>query len=567
MKFNKLKLSKGLSLYSGVLLFFVIFSIGCKKTEEQPKKNQNPNDVQLISVKWDEFNVYGIRKNASVSPTVRIRFSQKLDTIIAKNVIKLKYNGVVSVDSEYWFENSDSTIAFKPKEYLKYYSKYTLPITTDVKSKDGGSLQSSTNILIRTTWDPSPKFNLLSESDLLDTVQRRTFRYFWDFAHPVSGLSRERNTSGDLVTSGGSGFGIMAAIAATERNYITRGDFVQHMDKMTDFLWNTADVFHGAFSHWLSGSTGEVRPFSTNDDGADLVETSYLIMGLLTAKEYLNNNNPDEFDVINRIDSIWHRVDWNWFTKNGAEDQLYWHWSPNKGWIMNMPIRGYNECLITHVLAASSPSHPVDPKVYHNGWARNGGIKNGKSFYGITLPLGEDYGGPLFFEQYTFLGLDPRELTDNYTNYWDQVVNHSKINHAYCKANPKNQAGYSDSCWGLTASDNPWGYSAHSPTNDRGVITPTAALSSLPFSPEESKKALNFFYYTMGDLLFKEYGFVDAFCVGEVWAANSFLAIDQGPIIVNIENYRTQLLWELFTANTDVKTGLKSLNFQAPYLN
>lgn len=565
LKLNNSKHKKGLTVTSAVLLFFIAFSVGCKK-EETPKPKPTPNDVQLVSIKWDDNNVYGIRKNASVNPIIRIRFSEPLDTAVALEEIGIKYNGVQTVKCNYSFENGDSTIVFSPVQNLKYYSKYTLPISTQIKSKVGGGVTSAASILIRTTFDPSQKFPTLTEDQLLDLVQEKTFGYFWDFAHPVSGLSRERNTSGDLVTSGGSGFGIMAAVAATERNFISRSELVQHMDKMTDFLWNTADVFHGAFSHWLSGSTGEVRPFSANDDGADLVETSYLIMGLLTAKEYLDINNPDEKSVIDRIDSIWYRVDWNWFTKNGAENQLYWHWSPNKGWAMNMPIRGYNECLITHVLAASSPTYPVDPKVYHTGWARNGGMKNGKSFYGITLPLGEDYGGPLFFEQYTYLGLDPRGLTDNYANYWDQVVNHSKINHAYCKANPKNQAGYSDSCWGLTASDNPWGYSAHSPTNDRGVITPTAALSSIPYSPEESKKALNFFYYIMGDLLFKDYGFVDAFCVGEVWAASSFLAIDQGPIIVNIENYRSQLLWELFTANTDIQTGLKALNFQAPYL-
>jgi hypothetical protein len=259
-------------------------------------------------------------------------------------------------------------------------------------------------------------------------------------------------------------------------------------------------------------------------------------------------------------------VDWYWFTK-GGESNLYWHWSPNKGFVMNMQIRGWNECLITHVLAASSPTHPVDTKVYHSGWARNGGLKNGRSFYGVKLPLGEDYGGPLFFTHYSFLGIDPNGLSDQYANYWEQNVNHSKINHLYCKNNPKNQAGYSDSCWGLTASDIPNSYTASSPTNDRGVITPTAALSSFPYTPEESTKALEFFYYQLGDLLWKEYGFVDAFSIGDCWAATSFLAIDQGPIAVMIENYRSGLLWKNFTAAPEVKSGMKKLGFQAPYLN
>jgi hypothetical protein len=335
---------------------------------------------------------------------------------------------------------------------------------------------------------------------------------------------------------------------------------------MTQFLWTKADQFHGAFPHWLSGSSGKTIAFSANDDGADLVETSFLIQGLLTARNYFDQTSPEETKLRETIDSIWHRVDWYWFTK-GGESNLYWHWSPNKGFVMNMQIRGWNECLITHVLAASSPTHPVDTKVYHSGWARNGGIKNGRSFYGVNLPLGEDYGGPLFFTHYSFLGIDPNGLSDQYANYWEQNVNHSKINHLYCKNNPKNQAGYSDSCWGLTASDIPNSYTASSPTNDRGVITPTAALSSFPYTPEESTKALEFFYYQLGDLIWKEYGFVDAFSIGDCWAASSFLAIDQGPIAVMIENYRSGLLWENFTAAPEVKSGMKKLGFQAPYLN
>ncbi len=510
--------------------------------------------------------MYSIIKNAPTDPTIRLNFSAPLDTQIAKNSIKIKLNGVVSTDALYRFENGDSTVIIKPLEPLKYYSKYTLAIPNTVASSTGGVLESSLNILVRTTWDPKPKFSRISLDKLMDSVQEKCFDFFWDYAHPVSKLSRERLGSDQTVTSGGSGFGIMAGISAVERNFISRADFLDHMEQMTDFLWNKAEVFHGAYPHWLNGTTGKVIPFSPNDDGADLVETSYLIMGLLSAKAYFDGADSRELALRNQIDSIWHRVDWNWFTKNGAESNLYWHWSPGKGFIMNMPIRGWNECLITHVLAASSPKHPVATDVYHKGWAKNGSMKNGKSFYGIKLPLGEDFGGPLFFSHYSFLGIDPRDLNDDYANYWEQNVNHSKINYEYCKANPKNQAGYHDSMWGLTASDNPWGYNAHSPTNDLGVITPTAALSAFPYTPEESTKALEFFYYTMGDKIWKKYGFVDAFCVGEVWAANSFLAIDQGPIVVMMENHRTQLLWKLFTSDSDVNSGMKKLNFKAPYI-
>ncbi len=552
--------------WSLLLLLFSQTALACKKDPPTKDPNNNPTPIQLVSIKWNDANVYGIRKNAEVNPTIRIRFSNALDTSIAKENIKVKFNGVISVDANYWFENNDSTIAFQPNQSLKYFSKYVLSIPATVKSHNGGDINAASSILIRTTWDPSPKFDRISTEELMNSIQKQTFSYFWDYAHPTSRLARERLGSGETVTSGGTGFGIMAGISAVSRNFITRSEYLDHMLTMTDFLWNKADEFHGVFPHWLNGTTGKVIPFSPNDDGADLVETSFLVMGLLTAKEFFNTSDPKEIQLRATIDSIWHRVDWNWFTKNGQEKNLYWHWSPKKGFIMNMPIRGWNECLITHVLAASSPTHPVETEVYHQGWARNGSIKNGKSFYGIKLPLGEDFGGPLFFSHYSFLGIDPRDLTDDYADYWTQNQNQSKINHAYCKANPKNQAGYHDSMWGLTASDNPWGYNAHSPTNDLGVITPTAALSAFPYTPEESMKAMEFFYYTMGDHLWKKYGFVDAFCVGEVWAANSFLAIDQGPIVVMMENYRTQLLWTLFTANSDVKNGMKRLNFKAPYL-
>ena len=548
------------------LLLFPLTTWACKK-DPAPQKPNNPSPIQLVSIKWNDNNVYGIRKNAEVNPTVRIRFSARLDTQIAKDNIRIKYNGVISVDARYSFENNDSTIVFKTNDPLKYYSKYVLNIPNSIESHNGGKLESASNILIRTTWDPKPKFQRIELDELMNSVQEKSFDYFWDYAHPVSKLARERLGSGETVTSGGSGFGIMAGISAVSRNFITRSEFLDHMLSMTDFLWNTAEVFHGAYPHWLNGTTGKTIPFSPNDDGADLVETSYLIMGLLSAKEFFNTSDSKEVKLRTEIDSIWHRVDWNWFTKNGTENSLYWHWSPRGGFIMNMPIRGWNECLITNVLAAASPTHPVKTDVYHKGWALNGSIKNGKTFYGLKLPLGEDFGGPLFFSHYSFLGINPKDLSDDYADYWEQNKHHSLINYEYCKANPKNQAGYHDSMWGLTASDNPWGYNAHSPTNDLGVITPTAALSAFPYTPEESTKALEFFYYTMGDILWKKYGFVDAFCVGEVWAANSFLAIDQGPIVVMMENYRTQLLWNLFTGNTDVKNGMKRLNFQAPYLN
>jgi len=408
----------------------------------------------------------------------------------------------------------------------------------------------------------------ISDTALLELVQKQTFRYFWDYAHPVSGLARERsNTSFDygdeVVTTGGSGFGVMAIIVATERKWITRAEASQRLLKIVKFLFK-ANSYHGVFPHWLNGETGKTIPFGRKDDGGDLVETSYLFEGLLCVQQYFNDTTRTEKDLRNRIGWMWDEIEWDWYTK-GGEEVLYWHWSPNNGWAMNFPLRGYNEALITYVLAAAAERYPVPATVYHRGWAQSNFFKNGKTFYNFMLPLGFDYGGPLFFSHYSFMGLDPHGLKDRYADYWQQNKNHTLINHAYCIDNPQKFKGYGENCWGLTASDNHLGYGAHSPTEDLGVITPTAALSAFPYTPEYSMKALRHFYNDLGDKIWSEYGFYDSFNESENWYAKSHLAIDQGPIIVMIENYRTGLIWKLFMKNPMIRKGLKKLGFESPY--
>jgi hypothetical protein len=409
----------------------------------------------------------------------------------------------------------------------------------------------------------------LSDTALLELVQKQTFKYFWDFAHPVSGLARERSNvayeyGNEVVTTGGSGFGIMSVIVAAERGWIKRDTAARFLLKIVSFL-SKANSYHGVFPHWMNGATGQTIPFSRKDDGADLVESSYLFQGLLCARQYFTGDNRIERDLRNRINWLWNDIEWNWFTK-GGEEVLYWHWSPNNGWAMNFPIRGFNECLIVYVLAASGEHYPVSSAVYHRGWAQSNFFNNGKTFYNIKLPLGFDYGGPLFFSQYSFLGLDPRGLKDRYADYWEQNKAHTLINRAYCIDNPKKYKGFGENCWGLTASDSWVGYAAHSPTEDLGVISPTAALSAFPYTPEYSMQALKHFYNDLGDKIWGEYGFIDAFSESKDWYAKSYLAIDQGPIISMIENYRTGLLWKLFMSCPEVQHGLQKLGFESPHL-
>jgi hypothetical protein len=424
-------------------------------------------------------------------------------------------------------------------------------------------------LLLIHTWQPATAqfkpVTGLSDEALMDTVQRSSFRYFWDFAHPVSGMARERSNltfgyGNEVVTTGGTGFGVMAIVVAVERGWVGRDTAARHLLKMVNFLLK-ADHYHGIFPHWLNGETGKTIPFSRKDDGGDLVESSFLFQGLLTVRQYFNADKPVERELRNRINWLWEGAEWDWHTRGGM-DLLYWHWSPNHGWSMNFELRGWNECLITYVLAASSKEHSIPASVYHKCWAESNHFKNGKTYYDIKLPLGFEYGGPLFFTHYSFLGLDPRGLKDRYADYWEQNRNHTLINYQHCVRNPGKFKGYGPDCWGLTASDSHDGYNAHSPDNDMGVISPTAALSAMPYTPEQSLRAMRHFYERLGPRIWGPYGFRDAFNETKNWYADSYLAIDQGPIVVMIENHRSGLLWKLFMGCPEIKDGLRKLGFE-----
>lgn len=422
------------------------------------------------------------------------------------------------------------------------------------------------------TPDPDGTTNSLSDSELLDLVQKQTFGYFWEAAEPLSGMARERyheddpDYDKDIIATGGSGFGLMAMIVAVERGFITRSQALSRWDKILAFLEN-ADRFHGAWPHWLKPD-GSVHPFSEKDDGGDIVETAFLAQGLLTLRQYLDPGKAEESVLIDRIQTLWEGIEWSWYTR--GQEVLYWHWSPNYDWEMNFPIGGYNEAFIVYILAAASPSHPIENSVYHNGWARNGAIANGVLYYELDTELDhyeldEAPVGPLFWSHYSFLGLCPKGLSDSYADYWKLNQNHARIHYRYCLENPQNNEGYGENMWGLTSSYSLEFYAAHRPGNDPGVISPTAAISSMPYTPNESMNMLQYLYRDH-DTLMGNFGPYDAFSFEHDWYVPRYLAIDQGPIPVMIENYRSGLLWDLFMANEDVKRGLGNLGFVSPYL-
>jgi hypothetical protein len=371
-----------------------------------------------------------------------------------------------------------------------------------------------------------------------------------------------------VVTSGGGGFGVMAILVGIERGFITRAQGAERMERIISFL-ETADRFHGAWPHWWNGETKKVKPFSKKDDGGDLVESSFMLQGLLCVRQYYRTGTTKEKALAERIDKLWREVEFDWY-RNG-KNVLYWHWSPNYGWDMNFAVTGYNECMIMYILAASSPTHGIPAEVYHEGWARSGKIKDSTTAFGHTLSLSHNgapkYGGPLFWSHYSFLGLDPRGLKDRYADYWEHNRAHTLINYNWCVENPRGYKGYGPENWGLTASYSVRFYAGHAPgENDLGVISPTAALSSMPYTPNESKRAMRNWYTNMRDSTYGPFGFYDAFSIHHNWYPQKYLAIDQGPAVVMMENYRSGLLWNLFMSAPEIKLGLRKLGFESPHL-
>ncbi len=451
------------------LLCLIGLTCGCKKKDNNPTLPTQPTEAFILSslkINETETNnllVYNINPN----PTIKISFSSPVDKVTVTGNILFNQTPGPAVAYNVSYADNDNTIIIQPTTPLLPITKYTFTISTGLQSQQKAKLKSGKILSVITAIDSTDKFPRIPDEQLLDLVQRQTFKYFWDFGHPISGMSRERNSSGDIVTTGGTGFGIMSIIVAIHRNFITRSEGLARINKIVNFLKNNCTPYHGAFAHWVNGATGATVPFSAKDNGADLVETSYLMQGLLCARQYFNTASTDEVALRTDINTLWNAVEWNWFRQND-QNVLYWHWSPNYNWEMNHQVKGWNEALIVYSSSASSNTDSISNIVYHNGWASNGGMRNGNSYYGIQLPLGPTLGGPLFFAHYSFLGINPNGLTDLYANYLTQNTAHTQINYNYCIANPKGFNGYSNLVWGLTASDEQNGYSAHAPDNDNG---------------------------------------------------------------------------------------------------
>lgn len=410
----------------------------------------------------------------------------------------------------------------------------------------------------------------MNDEEFLDSMQKACFRYFWDFGHPISGLAREGFTHPrSTTTTGGTGFGMITIMVGADRGFVTRQQAAERLLKTVTFLEEKASRYHGLWSHHLRGDTGETIPFAGKDDnGADIVESAFLMEGMLTIREYFDRDQPIENELRQRITRLWEEAEWNWHLQPG-DKMLTWHWSPDYGFAKNHKFSGFNECMIAYLLAMASPTHPIPADCYYLGWAGNvDRYVNGRTYYGIRQPVGPPLGGPLFFTHYSYLGLDPRELTDAYTNYYDNHRAISLIQHRYAMDNPNHHPGYSGLAWGLTSSQNPQGYQAHQPgpnsDRDDGTIAPTAAISAFPYTPDESLATLKHFYHELGPQIWGPFGFHDAFNLGAGWVSPSYLAIDQGPMAPMIENHRTGLPWKTFMKSQVANTILEKLEQARP---
>jgi hypothetical protein len=417
-----------------------------------------------------------------------------------------------------------------------------------------------------------------NDDELLDLIQSGCFRYYWENAHPEAGLAPEI-LPGDpeLLATGGNGFGFLALTVAAQRGYVPREAAAERMLRAVRFLAR-ADRFHGAWPHFLDPRGKAIAYFGPYDNGGDLVETAFVVQGLLVARQFFDRDTPIEREIRETCTRLWREVEWDWYRKTPDSDVLYWHWSPDHAYHISHPLIGWNETFIVYLLAIASPTHPVPASLYHTGWAGTSPrhiayrqawsrttdgdhYVNGRSYFGIRLDVGEGNGAELFFTHFSFLGFDPRGRHDRYTDYFENNRAIARINHAYCSRNPRRWPGYGPECWGLSAGINAGG-GRPLPRDDNGTISCMAALASVPYTPTESMAALRHFYRKLGPKIWGAYGFHDGFNAAQDWYDEGYMALNQAPITVMIENHRTASPWRNFMANPEIQLALDAIGFK-----
>ena len=424
----------------------------------------------------------------------------------------------------------------------------------------------------------------------LDQLQRDTFKFFWETTPAGTGLTPDRAPGANTSSVAAVGFALTSYLVGVERGYVTRAEAATRTLRTLETLWRAPQGpaaegvagYNGLFYHFLDGHDG-VR---SDQSELSTVDTALLMAGVLSAQAYFDKDDETERSIRLLADQLYRRVDWAWASSPRHKPLLSLGWSPEQGFI-DYDWRGYNEGMLLYILALGSPTHPIDPQAWEE-WTRS---YRWESAYGpphVTF-------GPMFGHQYSHVWVDFRGIQDGYmrskgSDYFTNSVRATHANRAYCIANPGGWKGYGELVWGLTASDGPlgaddahgaatpfhayWARGAGPNASDDGTIAPTAAGGSVPFAPEVAIPTLMHFRDRFGDRLYGQYGFKDAFNLsypgksGEPtgWFADQYLAIDQGPILLMIENYRTGFVWELLKKSAYVSAGLRKAGFTGGWL-
>jgi hypothetical protein len=407
------------------------------------------------------------------------------------------------------------------------------------------------------------------DSTFLRMVQRKAFDFFWIEANPSNGLIRDRSQSGSPSSIASVGFGLSSICVASDYGWVSRAAAADRVRTTLRTFWNGPQGYAaqgmigrlGFFYHFLKMDTA-VRDWNCE---LSSIDTALLLAGIIHAQQYFDGTDPVEQEVRALADSIYRRADFERFRNFGTTLNMGWH--PETGWL-NAWWVGYNEAMILYILGLGSPTHPITPDLWDN-WT---GGYHFASYYGQTYVVFP----PLFGHQYSHCWVDFRGIRDakmaSYgLDYFENSRRATLAQQAYCTANPLGHAAYSDSIWGITACDGPsvlGGYKARGAPpaeNDDGTLAPTAAGGSIAFTPEASLRALKTMYrqYCAGPetRLWGPYGFRDAFNPKLDWFDLDYIGIDQGPIVLMIENLFTQKVWSTFMSSPYIQTGLQRAGF------
>jgi hypothetical protein len=404
-----------------------------------------------------------------------------------------------------------------------------------------------------------------STDALLDSLQHTSFLYFWNEANPSNGLIKDRSASGSPCSIAAVGFGLTAICIGVDHGWVTRTAGRDRVLTALRTFWNGPQGsgssgyigYKGFFYHFLDMNTA----LRTWDSELSTIDTALLLAGILDAKQYFTLSDPSETEIRSLADSIYRRVDWP-FMQNYNPGILL-GWKPGTGFLGYGQWIGYNEAMILYILALGSPTHPVAATAW-NTWTSGYQWQTWYGYSYVVFP-------PLFGHQYSHCWIDFRDIADTYMHtkgitYFENSRRATLAQRAYCAANPGRFIGYSDTLWGLTACDGPNGYKARGAPpaqNDDGTIAPTASISSIPFAPEVVIPTVQNMYNSFKPYLWSIYGFRDAFNLNVGWWDTDVLGIDQGPIIIMIENYKTGSVWSRFMQNADIARGLAQAGFKS----